>query len=137
MESSSEQWFKSAPASSKVLAPGVYRATLKRVFPGKARRVSGSIDISTLCFSFQTADGASVLRTVNSSQSEKSECIKLIKAMAIGREPSLTNEILQNGALLKGFIEALIGSEFLIQTEPSSNKKYNNLRNIFPIPQNA
>lgn len=129
MEGSNAGWFPKS-MGGKVLQAGVYTAELKSVNPGVGKGYGEKETRATIMFSFQELDtGAVINRTVTASNSEKSQCVALVRGMA-GNQ--LTPAIIGDGEAFQKFIMGLIGRNFLIQVQPSADNRYNNLITAFP-----
>ena len=128
------EWFSSR---QKALPAGLYLAELMSVNPGIGKGYGKEQgERHTLMFSFrEKKTGAVINRTVSRTNSERSQLVMLVKAMAGGNSPS--GDVIKDPEAFRDFILSLVGKSFQVQIQPSGDGRYNNLIACFPAPEFA
>lgn len=118
-----------APTAAK---SGTYKAVLEEIKPvEKAGFEPASPPRKTLVFHFRTAGGDRVSKIVNANNNEKGACVALARSLS----SELSSDIIRDSSKLWTFLQGCIGRPYLVQTEPSSCGRYNNLRSVVPLPE--
>lgn len=132
---STECWFQDGTITSGVLKPGTYRGRLMDIRPGKRPSLDGDGDKLCLTFIFAAEEGSRVTRTVNSSTSERSPCMTLIRALAGTNQPDAA--VVADPKRLQHFVTSLIGDDYLVTVEPSKCGRFNNLVTSTPTTKES
>lgn len=130
MDENKALWFPKFK-NQKILAPGIYHATLKSVVPGVGKGYASTEERPTLMFSFVEEEQQAVInRTCSAVISPKAQLTNLVRSMSGSTPPDA--ETLNDPELLKNFILNLVGKKYLVQVEPSKDGRFNNLITAFP-----
>jgi hypothetical protein len=84
-----------------------------------------------LFFKFRTDSGDFITKLVNATNNEKSHCVQLAKSLS----PSpIGSDVIRDPKRLWEYLQSLQGRAYIVQSEPSSCGRYNNLVSAVPAP---
>jgi hypothetical protein len=127
-----ENPFSQSSKNLTALTAGTYNVTLeaieKRSLP--AFEQDGPPRVG-LFFRFKTESGDFITKLVNATNNEKSHCVQLAKSLS---PTPIGSDIIRDPKKLWTYLQSLQEGRYIVQSEPSSCGRYNNLVSAVPAP---